>query len=501
MSEREIELKLTLDATYTDRFRRDPAIHRAKRGRATSKAMLAVYFDTPSLALRNAKAALRLRQEGRERIQTLKLSRGGTGLQRRLEFNAPNRKAMPDLSLIDDEVARENLGAWMGEETFVPVFSTEIRRTIWMLDLDGAVVELVLDVGRIRSGDRETPILEVEFELKGGDPLPLLTFARDLADRYALHVEEHSKAARGYALFLQDGPRPRKAAKLTLDPAAPAWETLGMVVEEGSAQLFANEAAVRAGGDSEGVHQARVAVRRTRAALSAFRAIIPEEVRKPLNKQLRRHQIALGPARDWDVFIEDVLVPLAGDNANRKLTRFLARAEAARKLAYARAHREMRAARYGRLQLDLVRFPYLPMPEEGRVSTRVLASELLDERLETVRTAAAGNPSGLEELALHAFRIDVKKLRYGLDFFRSIYEKDDVSPWRSVSKALQDCLGGLNDAAVQAAMLDAMDAPDMPVPRSVQRAIHSFNARRMEDGLARLDASWRAFDSLKPFWR
>lgn len=501
MGEREIELKLTLDAAETDRFRRDPAIHRAKRGRASSKAMLAVYFDTPSLALRSAKAALRIRQEGRNRIQTLKLSQGGTGLQRREEFNAPCGAATPDLSLIDDTAARENLNAWIGGEELVPVFSTEIRRTIWMLDLEGATVELVLDIGRVRSGDHETSVLELEFELKAGDPLPLLDFARDLANRYGLHVEERSKAARGYALFLDETPKPRKAAKLTLDPEAASWKTLGKIVEECGAQLFANEGAVRRGGDIEGVHQARVAVRRTRAALSAFRAIVPDAIRKSLNKRLRRHQVMLGPARDWDVFLEDVLVPLQESGGGRKMSKFLARAEVARKLAYARAHKEMGAARYGRLQLDLVRFPYLPMPLEGRAATRDLAARLLDERLETVLYAAAGNPCMLEEMALHDFRIDVKKLRYGIDFFRSMYAKENVSAWRSVCKKLQDCLGGLNDAAVQGAMLDAMDAPDRPVPSSVRRAILTFNARRVDDGLSRLDASWRDFALLSPFWR
>jgi triphosphatase len=501
MAEQEIELKLTLDAGELSRFRRDPLIHRAKEGRAASKTLVAVYFDTPDLALRSNRAALRLRLEGRERVQTLKLSGGGTGLQHRTEFNAPAIGETPDLSLIDDDEVAETVRDWVGGAPLVPIFSTDIRRTIWMLALDGARVELALDVGTVESAGRDTSILEAEFELKDGEALPLLDFARDIADRYNVHVEERSKAAKGYALFQGQTPQAHKAAKMTLDPDASAWSSLGRIVEEGTAQLLKNEEAVFDGANIEGVHQSRVAVRRTRAALSAFRSILPDETRKRLNKPLRRHQLALGPARDWDVFLDEVLLPLQRGKGDRKFSAFVKRAEEARRLGYARAHREMRSSRFGRLQLELVRFPFLPPPDGVMPTTREFASTLLDERLAAVRLAAGEHPSKLEELALHAFRIDIKKLRYAIDFFRSIYPKEALSPWRSVGKSLQDCLGGLNDAAVQRALLDAMDAPDKPVSKSVRRRIEAFNEERVDAGLAKLDEAWRAFESLVPFWR
>jgi inorganic triphosphatase YgiF len=49
MAESEIELKLSLAETEVSRFRRDTILHRMKRARAVSRALLAVYFDTPGL--------------------------------------------------------------------------------------------------------------------------------------------------------------------------------------------------------------------------------------------------------------------------------------------------------------------------------------------------------------------------------------------------------------------------------------------------------------------
>jgi triphosphatase len=48
---------------------------------------------------------------------------------------------------------------------------------------------------------------------------------------------------------------------------------------------------------------------------------------------------------------------------------------------------------------------------------------------------------------LHAVRIAVKKLRYGVEFFGSLYDPCEVERLRSVLAKLQDALGAINDAA------------------------------------------------------
>jgi inorganic triphosphatase YgiF len=502
MAEDEIELKLDIAPEEEARFRRDPLIHRAKAGRAVSRPMMAVYFDTADLRLRAARTALRIRQEGAERIQTLKRGGSGAGLSRRREFNAPTDANDPRLELIDDDTMRAELEEICSGNALVPVFTTDVRRTVWMLDLPDGPVEMALDVGRIESEGRTRPVCEIELELKGGSARDLVAFAGDIAARYPVRLGLESKAQRGYALYRPDTPVPCKARKLELDPMAPAEESLRRIVEEAGEQMFANEAAVLDGRDPEGVHQMRVAVRRLRAALSAFRDVLPDDRRKPLNKALRRLQVALGPARDWDVFVEETLEPLqAQRDAPKALSRFAERVTEARRRAYKAARRALASARYGRLQITLVRFAYTPIDHPpAQRPTAAVAAELLRQRYETVLAAAGDDPSALEEAAKHALRIDIKKLRYALDFFQSLFDPAAVKPWRSAAKKLQDCLGALNDATVHAALVEAMDAPDRPVPKAVRKRIAAHGERKIAAEIADLDDRWERFRALSPFW-
>lgn len=74
----EIELKLEVAERDMERIRRHPLIRQTKKGRATTKTLKSVYFDTPDFLLFSGGASLRVRHSGRRRIQNVK-SRGGNG--------------------------------------------------------------------------------------------------------------------------------------------------------------------------------------------------------------------------------------------------------------------------------------------------------------------------------------------------------------------------------------------------------------------------------------
>ncbi|MGB5401269.1 MAG: CHAD domain-containing protein, partial [Thermoanaerobaculia bacterium] len=50
---------------------------------------------------------------------------------------------------------------------------------------------------------------------------------------------------------------------------------------------------------------------------------------------------------------------------------------------------------------------------------------------------------------LHRLRIDCKKLRYLLEFFRSLYDEDEIRTLVKALKHLQDNLGDFNDLEIQ----------------------------------------------------
>ena len=95
---------------------------------------------------------------------------------------------------------------------------------------------------------------------------------------------------------------------LVLDPALSgdtALQRIGLACLD---QIRRNEAPVMAGlGD--GIHQMRVAVRRLRAVLSAFRKMLPSEQRRWASAELRWLADALGEARNLDVFEGAVIRP------------------------------------------------------------------------------------------------------------------------------------------------------------------------------------------------
>ena len=72
----------------------------------------------------------------------------------------------------------------------------------------------------------------------------------------------------------------------------------------------ANEAAALDGSDPEGVHQMRVALRRLRSAFSVFGRLIDPAQRAWLSDEAKTIVNGLGPARDWDVFLAELLAPV-----------------------------------------------------------------------------------------------------------------------------------------------------------------------------------------------
>lgn len=508
MSEQEIELKLTLSPRAAAKLRRDPQVHRLKRGRAANRRLIAVYFDTADLALKEAGAALRLRQEGRRRVQTVKAAVGPAGgMQTRIEVNAPTRGVAPDLSLISDAAVRARIEEACGGAALKPVFSTDVKRTLWMIEWGGSLIELALDEGEIQSdaAAETVAISEAELELKRGDPADLLTFARSLRERVRFSVGGGSKAARGYALYMGLEADPQKAASPDLDPSMSARDALAAILAGGAAQLLANEPAVRRGVDPEGVHQARVAVRRTRAALSAFRPVIEDAHRKPLAKRLKWMQGALGPARDWDVFLEETLAPLRREAPDHPGLAALEKAARKRCSAgYKQAVRAFGKKRCQHLILDLDGWVFTDNPTAEATPIGGFAADLLEARHAQIVADAKGDPLALPVEEKHQLRIEIKNLRYALEFFQSLYPTEARQPMLKAAKKLQDCLGGLNDAAVAHRLLQELaDAED---PRETLDAdavalIEGFQAERVEAGLAKLAACWKKFQAAPAFWR
>ncbi|MEQ6917103.1 CYTH domain-containing protein [Halomonas aquatica] len=194
----EIELKLALGAEGPEALRHHPRLAALT---PTITHLGNTYFDTPEGDLEQARMALRLRRADDRLLQTLKTrGQGGGGLSTRGEWEWEVDGPGLDLQGLADLPPMAERGVGLLER-LVPRFATDfVRETWWLEDRDGTI-ELALDLGEIRAGDRVVAIRELELELKAGTPDALWSLAESLADSVALRPSDTSKAARGGALL------------------------------------------------------------------------------------------------------------------------------------------------------------------------------------------------------------------------------------------------------------------------------------------------------------
>ncbi len=192
----EVELKLALGRDAAARLRRHPALRDMPGTRMT---LTNTYYDTPEGALEAARVALRIRRTPQRTLQTLKTAgRGSGGLSSRGEWEWPIDGTL-DLAGLADLPPMQALGAAV-LAALEPRFTTDFERECWLVERGAARIEVALDRGGIRAGERHAAIDELELELKAGTPAALWQLAGEFADEVPLRPANASKAARGAML-------------------------------------------------------------------------------------------------------------------------------------------------------------------------------------------------------------------------------------------------------------------------------------------------------------
>ncbi len=512
----EVELKLVLAPHDAPLLVRVPDVRRNLRGRARVRSLRAIYFDTPDSDLRKRMMALRVRREGRQWVQCLKSAGDSKGaLSQRGEIETVVSGPRLDLAALADTEPGRLLPPDVAGR-LAPAFETDIRRTSRRLEFDdGTAITLDLDLGRVISGDREDAVAEVELELTSGDPARVFELARKLLDHVTLRPSALSKAGRGYALLAGGGAPWSKAAVPRLDPAMTAEQALTRIIHACIDHLMANEPCATQGSHIEGIHQMRVATRRLRSALALFRKLLPAAQVAHLNGELRWLINEMGPARDWDVFLDETLPPVAAAVAGEDavaLDTLGRKARGIRDRAYEPARAAIASKRYAALFLDLGHWVESrgwrdqPLNENAaRLFSPVadLAPSLLRKRYRAARRTGKGFES-LSEEERHEVRISLKKLRYASEFLSSLYPERKVGPYAAALKTMQDDLGRMNDVAVMRHLLadlvrEAGDGEARELERAAGTVVgwheHLLRARDAE-----MVAAWKAFARTAPFW-
>ncbi|WP_299733946.1 CYTH domain-containing protein [uncultured Endozoicomonas sp.] len=199
----EIELKLAVPQALINTVKHHPFWQSYSASAPKTVQLGNIYFDTADLKLNQEKVALRIREIDGEFIQTLKTK--GTshqGITRRGEWEWQLSSPELDLTLLKP-VWPESLGA-INAEQLIPLFSTNFHRTKWLLTCEApyAKIEAALDVGEVRSGNKSSPISELELELLEGDEKALEVIAQKLNSELNLKPSDESKAEKGFNLLV-----------------------------------------------------------------------------------------------------------------------------------------------------------------------------------------------------------------------------------------------------------------------------------------------------------
>jgi inorganic triphosphatase YgiF len=468
------------------------------------------YYDTANERLRRAGVALRLRRDGKRRLQTLKAEADGAAFSSRAEWEVPAPTGRLDLAAFPREeiLAATGLDVARLARQLRPCFETRFARRSAPVIVDGATrAEISIDRGYVAAGGRREPISEMELELKAGNAAALLRYAGRLAKALGLALEFESKAERGYRLVAGEAfPPPRKWRRPKFGEIATPSEAFRAIFGAALTQAGANARGVAYGRDPEYLHQMRVGLRRLRSALLAFRDLVPKKAVKPLAERLRALMPDLGAARDWDVFSE-TLVHFGTQEPERAplLAPLLARARAKRAAARRRARN---AAASPKLQAFLLRAlrwvsdePWKANAEKADGSLGAFAAAAL-ERLHGMALREAEDIDWVDAERRHRLRIRTKRLRYGCDFFAASFAGAAARPYIKRLAALQDILGELNDISVARRLLTEL-APRGRTRELATAAGHVRHALAVRERMLvmSLEPAWAAFEKRRPFWR
>ena len=489
----ETELKLKVPADELERLRRHPMLAGRALGEPVEHHLVDTYYDTPERTLWKAGLSLRVRADGGRWIQTVNTAHDASGsLHRRGEWECE----LPDAQPRPDLLARQVKPAALAEllrsaaiaSDLAPLFQSTTHRTAWRIALaDGQELGCAFDAGSIAAGDRQASIAELALVLKNGDPAQLFRLALELHHEVPLQLAVESKAARGHALLDAAPPRAHKAApvrlrgKMTLEQAFVAIGTNCL------AQLESNLPGVLKR-DVESLHQMRVGLRRLRALVGMFEALVqpPAAVRDGLDWLSGE----LGAARDWDVLAGSTLERIAGlDPASLRQA-----AETKAEAHHRQLAQTLRAPHFTQVLLQvggwlhgrgwragdgLAKDAPLAAPA-GRAIRPLLrkAEKRLDKRIAGLDTGDAH--------ARHRTRIAAKKARYAAEFFQDLLPARRVKPYVGRLAKLQDRLGMLNDYAVADRLLDELKGSNAQVARQAAYA-RGFLAASTAAHSARLD--------------
>ncbi len=353
---------------------------------------------------------------------------------------------------------RDELQAVAGIRRLLPVVRVE-RRSERISVVDGrdkAVVRLSLDHGTAAGSTRRRRRLPTVLRLDRmtGYERPYRSVRRFVEEDLGLAPGPETELDLALAAI---GRRPGDYTgklELRLEPDARTDRAVKRILAALWEMMQANEAGLRADLDPEFLHDFRVAVRRTRSCLGQVGDVFDEAATRRFAAEFAWLGRLTGPPRDLDVH----LLSLRGHqaelppSARGDLSPLAEHLKRRREAAHAEQLAGLDSARYRRLKREWRRLLETDADGGGANAARPIrevAGERIERAFARVRKRGRHLSAETPAEAVHELRIACKKLRYLLEFFRSLFAAGRVSAFIRSLKRLQDDLGEYNDVEVQ----------------------------------------------------
>lgn len=405
------------------------------------------YFDLPGLRLAAAGVTLRRRTGGRDAGWHLKIPAEDGA---RTEFRHPLGRAA---RAVPEELIRP-VRALVRDDQLEPVARIQTKRTVHrLLSVDGTALAEVADdqvTGQALGSTVEVSSWrEIEVELVDGAEDLLAAAGQLLEATGAQPAAGPSKLARVLDRRLPALPPARKKPR--------AGDVVLDAVREHHGRLISADRGVRLG-TPDSVHQMRVAARRLRTVLGAFRPVFDRGVTDPIRDELQWLGRVLAGARDTEVLRErleklvDAQPPelVLGPVAARIGSTLAAQARDADAEVAAALDSDRYFALLHALE-TLITEP--PLTDEASAPARAVVPRQVRRTWKRVRRLAVAVHEG--DGNLHELRKAAKRARYAGETAATVFGKP-AKRYAKRMKKLQTVLGEHQDAVVAQDVLRTM---------------------------------------------
>ena len=243
---------------------------------------------------------------------------------------------------------------------------------------------------------------------------------------------------------------------LKLKPEMTAQHAAVLIFRNLLSTLKKNEEGIIKDIDTEFLHDFRVSVRRTRAALSQIKAVFSDEIINKAKQDFSTLGKRTNLLRDLDVYLlkKEQYIDMLPLNLRPGLEPVFKKLETERKAEQIKLARFLRTKAYRNI---ITSWEIFLNSEDFQnfnsynsdIPVIEMAKKFIIKKYKKIIKAGKLIDGKTPDPEIHSLRIECKKLRYLLEFFSSLFPKKEIVSVINQLKKLQDNLGDFNDLYMQ----------------------------------------------------